>query len=302
MTPIEPSVETPVSTELAASEWLTDSNGDFALAIRHGGNRLFCEQSPYQTVEVFQTETFGKMLTIDSMVMCTELDEAAYHEMIVHVPMQIHAGVRNVLVIGAGDGGTIRELMRYEQIERVTMVEIDDAVVRASKEFLPGISSAFGHPKLDLQIGDGIKFLQEAAAESYDLIVIDSSDPVGPSEGLFSETFYRDVLRVLKPGGGITVQSEGPMFNPSAFKDLNQCLKRVFGQGAVHCYLVFIPTYPTGMWSLTYCSKNGPHPIRDINEASTTAFTSRHPLRYYNLAVHQAAFSLPNHIKAMVNE
>jgi spermidine synthase len=294
--------ETPESTALAASEWLTDSNGQFALAIRHGGNRLFVEQSPYQTVEVFQTETFGKMLTIDSMVMCTEVDEAAYHEMIVHVPMQIHAGVRNVLVIGAGDGGTIRELMRYEQIERVTMVEIDDAVVRASKEFLPSISSAFGHPKLDLRIGDGIKFLQEAAAESYDLIVIDSSDPVGPSEGLFSESFYRDVYRALKTGGVITVQSEGPMFNPSAFRDLNQCLKLVFGTASVNCYLVFIPTYPTGMWSLTYCSKQGPHPVKDLDASSTTAFTTSQPLRYYNLDVHRAAFCLPNHIKAMINE
>jgi spermidine synthase len=294
--------ETPESTDLAASDWLTDSNGQFALAIRHGGNRLFLEQSPYQTVEVFQTETFGKMLTIDSMVMCTEVDEAAYHEMIVHVPMQIHAGVRNVLVIGAGDGGTIRELMRYEQIERVTMVEIDDAVVRASKEFLPGISSAFDHPKLDLRIGDGIKFLAEAVAESYDLIVIDSSDPVGPSEGLFSESFYRDVYRALKTGGVITVQSEGPMFNPSAFKDLNQCLKLVFGQDSVNCYLVFIPTYPTGMWSLTYCTKHGPHPVKDLDQASTTAFTQSQPLRYYNLDVHRAAFCLPNHIKAMINE
>ncbi|NJM46817.1 MAG: polyamine aminopropyltransferase [Alkalinema sp. RU_4_3] len=294
--------ETPQSTDLAASEWLTDSNGHFALAIRHGGNRLFVEQSPYQTVEVFQTETFGKMLTIDSMVMCTEVDEAAYHEMIVHVPMQVHGDVRNVLVIGAGDGGTIRELMRYEQIERVTMVEIDDAVVRASKEFLPSISSAFGHPKLDLQIGDGIKFLQAAAAESYDLIVIDSSDPVGPSEGLFSEGFYRDVYRVLKTGGSLTVQSEGPMFNTSAFKDLNQCLKLVFGQDSVNCYLVFIPTYPTGMWSLTYCTKNGPHPVKALDEASTTAFTTSHPLRYYNIDVHRAAFCLPNHIKAMINE
>jgi spermidine synthase len=294
--------ETPESTGLSTSEWLTDSNGQFAIAIRHGGNRLFQEKSPYQTVEVFQTEAFGKMLTIDSMVMCTEVDEAAYHEMIVHVPMQLHAGVRNVLVIGAGDGGTIRELMRYEQVEQVTMVEIDDAVVRASKEFLPGISSAFGHEKLELRIEDGIKFLQSATADSYDLIVIDSSDPVGPSEGLFSESFYRDVYRALKPGGVITVQSEGPMFNPSAFGDLNQCLKQVFGATSVHCYLVFIPTYPTGMWSLTYCSKSGPHPVKDLDEARTLAFTASAPLRYYNLDVHRAAFCLPNHIKTMIHE
>jgi spermidine synthase len=290
------------TTDLFSSQWLTDSNGQFALAIRHDGNCLFREQSPFQTVEVFQTQAFGKMLTIDSMVMCTEVDEAAYHEMIAQVPMLSHGGVEHVLVIGAGDGGTIRELMRHDSIQQVTMVEIDEAVVRASKQLLPSISSAFDHPKLDLRIDDGIKFLQQATPERYDLIIIDSSDPVGPSEGLFSESFYRDVFRALKPGGVITVQSEGPMFNQSAFQDLNRCLKRVFGLDSVHCYLVFIPTYPTGMWSLTYCRKNGPHPLKDLDENRIQAFSAQHPLRYYNLDVHRAAFCLPNHIKAMIDE
>jgi spermidine synthase len=281
-------------------EWVIDSNGEFAIALKYQGKALFHEKSPYQTVEVFETKEFGKLLTIDRMVMCTERDEAAYHETIVHPAMLTHPGINNVLVIGAGDGGTIRELMRHPQIEKVTMVEIDDAVVRASKQFLPTISTAFDHPKLDLHIDDGIKFVSDAPDNSYDLIIVDSSDPVGPSEGLFSESFYRDVYRCLKPGGVITVQSEAPVFNTSAFVDLNHCLKRVFGVDRVHPMLLFIPTYPTGLWSITHCSKNGPNPIEDFDRDRVEAFTQAHPLRYYNADVHQAAFCLPTYIRELI--
>jgi spermidine synthase len=284
------------------SEWIIDSNGKMALSFHIKGDRLFKEDSPYQTVEVFDTHGNGKILTIDRMVMCTEADEASYHEMLVHVPMQTQLNVKDVLVIGAGDGGTIRELVRYPEIERITMVEIDEAVVRASKQFLPTISSAFNHPKLNLLIDDGIKFVADAADATYDLVIIDSSDPVGPSEGLFTRSFYDDVYRCLRPGGVITVQSESPVFNPKAFVELNQCLKQVFGKDRVHCYLVFIPMYPSGMWSLTYCSKDGSHPVNDCDRAKAEQFAKEHKLRYYNADVHQAAFCLPTYIKEAIDE
>jgi spermidine synthase len=290
----------PASPQTQPNEWLTDSNGQIALSVRFKGDRLFKEESPYQTVEVFDTHSCGKMLTIDSMVMCTEWDEAAYHEMIAHVPMLTHPSIQDVLVIGAGDGGTIRELMRHPGIKQVTMVEIDEAVVRASKLFLPTISSALEDPKLTLLIDDGIKFVQNANDASYDLVIIDSSDPVGPSEGLFTASFYQEVYRILRPGGLITVQSESPSFNPKAFTELNPCLKGIFGQDQVHCYLVFIPTYPTGLWSLTYCSKDGPHPIADLDRAKSAAFAKENGLRYYNEDVHQAAFCLPTYIRNMI--
>ncbi|AFY77891.1 MAG: polyamine aminopropyltransferase [Hydrococcus sp. C42_A2020_068] len=283
------------------SEWVIDGNESIALSIHIKGDRLFKEDSPYQTVEVFDTYGNGKMLTIDRMVMCTEADEASYHEMIAHVPMQTHPSVKDVLVIGAGDGGTIRELVRYPGIERVTMVEIDEAVVRASKQFLPTISSAFNHPKLNLLIDDGIKFVKEAADASYDLVIIDSSDPVGPSEGLFTKSFYEDVYRCLRTGGVVTVQSESPSYNPKAFIELNQCLKQVFGSDRVHCYLVFIPMYPTGMWSLTYCSKQGPHPIENFDYNKAKQFAKEHDLRYYNADIHKAAFCLPTYVQKMIN-
>lgn len=281
-------------------EWVIDTNGKTALSIRIKGEPLFQETSPYQTVEVFDTYDRGKMLTIDRMVMCTEADEANYHEMIVHVPMFTHPNIKDVLVIGAGDGGTIRELMRHPGIERVTMVEIDEVVVRASQQFLPNISSALNHPKLNLLIDDGIKFVENAASDSYDLVIIDSSDPVGPSEGLFSQSFYEHVYRCLRPGGVVTIQSESPLFHPDAFVDLNQCLKQVFGKDSVHCYLVYIPMYPTGMWSLTYCSKQGPHPLHDFDREKAIAFTQQHDLSYYNPDIHQAAFALPTYIQAKI--
>lgn len=283
-------------------QWVTDSNGKMALSVRIQGVRLFHEVSPYQTVEVFDTPGNGKMLTIDRMVMCTEADEAAYHEMIVHVPMLTHPNVKDVLVIGAGDGGTIRELVRHQGIENITMVEIDEAVVRASKQFLPTISSALEHPKLNLLIDDGIKFVKDAGDSSYDLVIIDSSDPVGPSEGLFTKSFYQDVYRCLRSGGVVTVQSESPIFHREAFVDLNQCLKQVFGAEKVHCYLVFIPMYPTGMWSLTYCSKEGAHPVNNFNFEKTAKFTQEHDLRYYNADIHKAAFALPTSIKKMISK
>ncbi len=287
-------------SKISSTEWVTDSNGNFAISIRLKGERLFHEVSPFQTVEVFDTYDRGKMLTIDRMVMCTEADEAAYHEMIAHVPMLTHSDVKDVLVIGAGDGGTIRELVRHQGVERITMVEIDEAVVRASKQFLPTISSALEHPKLNLLIDDGIEFVKNAAENSYDLVIIDSSDPVGPSEGLFTKSFYQDVYRCLRVGGVVTVQSESPIFHQKAFTDLNQCLKQVFGNDSVHCYLVFIPMYPTGMWSLTYCSKQGNHPVDNLDAKKATQFVKEHNLRYYNAHIHKAAFALPGFIREMI--
>jgi spermidine synthase len=288
------------STQFNPSEWVIDSNGKSALSIRIKGDRIFKEESPFQTVEVFDTHDRGKMLTIDRMVMCTESDEANYHEMIVHVPMFANSSIKDVLVIGAGDGGTIRELMRHPGIERVTMVEIDEVVVRASKQFLPTISSALDHPKLNLLIDDGIKFVKEAKENAYDLVIIDSSDPVGPSEGLFTQSFYEDVFRCLRSGGVVTIQSESPLFHPDAFVDLNKCLKQVFGTDSVHPYLVFIPMYPTGMWSLTYCSKQGNHPFNNCDREKAAQFTLEHGLRYYNPDIHQAAFALPGYIQKMI--
>ncbi len=282
------------------SVWFTDKDDNIALSIRHKGDRLFQETSPYQLVEIYDTFKYGKMLTVDKMVMCSERDETAYHEMIVHVPMLANPSVKKVLVIGGGDGGSVREILRHPQVESVTMVEIDEVVVRASREFLPSLSSSLDDPKLNLIIGDGIKYLEEVEDESFDFIVVDSSDPVGPSVGLFSADFYKNVYRALTPNGMMAAQSESPRFNQEAFVDLSHCLQNVFSPENVHTYLAFIQTYPTGMWSFTYGTKGGTHPVTSLNVERAAEFAQAHELKYYNSAIHQAAFCLPTFIQTML--
>ena len=283
------------------AEWIIDRDGNTALSIRFK-ECLFCQQSLYQTVEVFDTYDRGKMLTLDRIIMCTELDETAYHEMLVHVPMFTDTPIRDVLVIGGGDGGTVRELVRHEQIEHITMVEIDKVVIKAAREFLPNISSAFEHPKLKLLIEDGIKFVRETADETFDLVLVDSSDPVGPAEGLFTQSFYQDVYRCLRPGGLVTVQSESPSFNRKVFVEINQCLQEIFGNEQVHPYLAFIPMYPSGMWSFTCASKQGNHPLHNFNRDRAVQFAQAQNLSYYNADIHQAAFCLPTKIQKALSD
>ncbi len=282
--------------------WFTDRDDNIALSIRHKGELLYNEKSPYQKVQVYDTYAFGRMLTIDNMVMCTEKDEHSYHEMLIHIPMQSHPNPKNILLIGAGDGGSARELVRYESVEKITQVEIDEKVVEASRQFLPGISSAYGHPKLDLRIEDGIKFVRESAPATYDLIIIDGSDPQGPAEGLFSIDFFKDVYRCLKSDGILCFQSESPHCNSHAFVELNQCQKQIYGKNNVHTYLAHVPMYPSGIWSFMYASKGNLHPYKTLDTDEVNSFVKKHKLRYYSADIHKAAFVLPYYVKEMIEE
>ena len=279
--------------------WFTERDENIALSLKHNG-KLYEQQSDFQKVEIYETLAYGNMLTLDGLVMCTEKDEYVYHEMITHVPVLTHGQVRKALIIGGGDGGTARELLKHPGIDEVVMVEIDSKVVEASKSFLPGISSALDHPKLNLIIDDGIKYVAGSTAESFDLVIVDSTDPVGPSEGLFTEAFYRDVYRILKPAGVMVTQSESPRFNNKVFKEIYACYREIFGTSYVHCYLAYIPTYPTGMWSFSYSTKGGKHPVKDFDNQKGESFVMANTLNYYNPHIHKAAFALPNFVKEMI--
>lgn len=282
--------------------WFTDKDENQALSLRHKGDVLFNETTPYQQVRVFDTASYGKMLAINNMIMCTERDEFHYHEMIVHPAMQTLGSAKNILVIGGGDGGTIREIFRYPGVEKVTLVEIDEAVVRASKAHLPSVASEFSNPKLELIIGDGIRFVAEAKESVYDMIIVDGSDPVGPAKGLFSKEFYTNVQRALKPKGLMITQSESPMFHEGAFVELNGCLKSLFGKEAVHTLLFHATTYPSGMWSLMMATKGAIHPTKAWTSDTAAQFSRSANLRYYNEDVHRGAFSLPNFVRKMLGE
>ena len=282
--------------------WFTERNNDIALSLRHKGDRLFNGQSDFQKVEIYDTYAYGRLLTLDGMVMTTQQDEYVYHEMISHIPMQSHPDPKRVLVIGGGDGGVVREILRYEGLEEVVMVEIDKMVIDASKEFLPEIASEFGNPRLSLHVADGIEYVNGSKDEAFDIVIVDSTDPVGPAEGLFTPEFYSSVKRILKPGGIMVTQSESPRFNAKVFREIFDCYKDIYGNDKVHCYFAYIPTYPSGMWSFSFSSKGDIHPLEGFDHARAESFATQHGLRYYNGDIHRAAFALPGFVKTLLTE
>lgn len=280
--------------------WFTERDENIALSLKHSGNQLYKKDSAFQRVEIYETQAYGNMLTLDGMVMCTQKDEYVYHEMITHVPMMSNLAAKRALVIGGGDGGTVRELLRYEQLEEITLVEIDELVIEACKLHLPETAIAFENPRLNLLVEDGIKYIKECSDAQYDLIIVDSADPVGPGEGLFTAEFYEGVYRCLTKDGVMITQSESPRFNSAVFAEIYDTYKQIFGKGNVHCYLAAIPTYPTGTWSFSYSAKGEAHPLR-FDAAAAADFSKRQGLKYYNEAIHQAAFALPNFVQELLN-
>ena len=280
--------------------WFTERDDNIALSLRHTGSRLFHKKSKYQKVEIYDTYQYGKMLTCDGIIMCTEKDEYVYHEMITHVAMFTHPDVKNILIIGGGDGGTVRELLRHENVEKIDMIEIDKVVIEAAQKYLTKSSFAFNHDKVTVKIEDGIKYVLSAPDETYDLIIIDSGDPVGPAEGLFTENFYQCIYKILKPQGILIAQSESPRFNVHFFREIYQRYKKVFKKENVHCYLAYIPTYPSGMWSFSYNVKGSIHPLKNLRSDEARIFTEKHDLKYYSDEIHKSAFVLPKFVKDLI--
>jgi len=260
---------------------------------------LFCEQSEYQLVEVYETDTWGNLMTIDGMVMLSEKDEFVYHEMLSHVGMFAHPNPERVLIIGGGDGGTAREVLRHQSVKKVDMVEIDETVVRASKEFLQDVGD-WDNPKLNVLFEDGIKYVQDIQ-EPYDVIIIDGSDPVGPAEGLFKKDFMQACYNGLAENGILTAQTESPWV-----QDYHSSMNRVFtALDAIYdvsrMYLAYIPLYPAGMWSFAYASKGLEPSADDVIERVKSGMDRFGPqLRYYNEEVHKGCFALPNFVRDII--
>ncbi len=294
-------VEDQVKPQYKREIWFTERDENIALSIRHKGKLLYNESSPYQEIKVYDTFAYGKMLTIDGAIMCTEKDEYGYHEMLVHIPMLTHPAPKKVLVIGGGDGGTIREILRHPQLEKVTMVEIDKQVIEASKRFLPTLSSAFEHPKLELVIGDGIQYINNTPPESFDIILVDGNDQEGPSEGLFTQAFYEQIHKCLKPEGIFCTHSESPYFFKEMFIFITHCHQAIYGKENVHNFLAYIPTYPTGMWSFIYANKGEIHPIKNLDDIKSNTFSKQQNLQYYSAEMHRSAFALPPFVRHMLS-
>mgnify|MGYP006285962499 CR=1 FL=1 len=281
--------------------WFTDKDENIALSIRAKGELLFDKTSAYQRTRVYDSYGFGKVLTIDNMIMCTERDEAHYHEMICHPAIFAHKNVKDVLIIGGGDGGTAQQVLKHAGVEKVILVEIDANVIEASKLHFGSISSVFRQPRLEVRIEDGIEYLKNSADASFDVIIIDGSDPVGPAKGLYSETFYRDCKRALKKNGILVTQGESPVFNREVFVALNQCLTDIFPKEQVHVLLFHIFTYPTGIWSFQIAAKSALDML-NINKKETDHFVQKQQLKYYNSDIHASAFVLPNYVRELLKD
>jgi len=258
---------------------------------------LYSKQSEYQLTEVYETDTWGNLMTIDGMVMLSEKDEFVYHEMIAHTALFSHPNPERVLIIGGGDGGTAREVMKHPAVQHLDMVEIDRNVVEASRLHFPDVGD-FENPKINLLFEDGIAFVKNVT-ESYDVIIIDGSDPVGPAEGLFKKEFYQSCYEALNEDGILTSQTESPWVKSyhQSIQAVFRNLKELFPVSSM--YLCFIPLYPAGMWSMAFASKNYEACDSAVQERIKNS-TFAGNLRYYNSEIHYASFALPNFVKDIV--
>ncbi|WP_310601892.1 polyamine aminopropyltransferase [Anaerosporobacter sp.] len=278
--------------------WFTEEhtkNVRFSIKV---DKQLVSRQGDFQRIDVFETKEFGKILTLDGFLMVTEKDEFIYHEMITHVPMAVNPAIKKVLVIGAGDGGTIRELTRYETIEHIDMVEIDSEVVNVCKEYLPQTACKLDDKRVHIHYEDGLKFVRTPVDE-YDLIIVDSTDPFGPGEGLFTKEFYGNCYKALTENGILINQHESPYYENDlkAMQRAHRNIKGVFPVSTV--YQMHIPTYPSGHWLFGFASK-GLSPVKDLDADAWNKLGLK--TKYYNTNLHLGAFALPNYVMELLEE
>ncbi|SHJ62880.1 spermidine synthase [Anaerocolumna jejuensis DSM 15929] len=278
--------------------WYTENHTEEARFSIKIDKQLVSLQSDFQRIDIFESGEFGRILTLDGYLMVTEKDEFIYHDMITHVPMAVNPSISKVLVIGAGDGGTIRELLRYPNIEHIDMVEIDEEVVRVCKEFLPQTACGLSDPKVHLYFEDGLRYVRGKVGE-YDLILVDSTDPFGPGEGLFTKEFYGNCYRALKEDGILVNQHES-MYYSSYAASMTRAHKRIQDTFPIaRVYQAHIPTYPSGHWLFGFASKKY-DPIKDLKAEAWNKLGLK--TRYYNTELHLGSFAIPNYIKEQLEE
>ena len=268
---------------------------DFSIKVQE---HLYTAKSPFQQIDFFKSEEFGVFFTLDGLMMVNEKDEFIYHDMITHVAMATNPNIKRVLVIGGGDGGTVRELTRYSSIERIDMVEIDEMVVRACEKYLPITANQLKDERVSLYFEDGLKFIH-GKEKAYDLILVDSTDPIGPGEGLFSEAFYKDCFKALSDEGILVNQHESPYYSNYAkeMKRSHKKIEKIFPISKV--YQFHMPTYPSGHWLFGFASK-ALDPIQDFKPEQWKAFGIK--TKYYNTDLHKGAFALPTYVNQMLKE
>lgn len=255
---------------------------------------LYSEETPFQRIDILDTFEFGKILVLDGVIMLTEKDEFIYHEMITHVPMAVRPDIKKVLVIGAGDGGVVHQLNQYSTIEKIDVVEIDRRVVEVCRDYFD-ITKSFDDPRVTLYFEDGLKFVRTIHNE-YDLIIVDSTDPFGPGEGLFTKEFYGNCYKALNENGILINQHESPYYTDDALAMMRAHRKIATTFEVSKVYQAHIPTYPSGHWLFGFASK-GIEPDQDVSAWNALNINTR----YYNTNLHRGCFQLPNYVLDMLD-
>lgn len=260
--------------------------------------QLCSRESEFQRIDVFDSPEFGRFLVLDGYMMLTEKDEFIYHEMITHVPMAVHPHVRDVLVIGGGDGGACRELIRYGEIEHIDLVDIDEEVTKICRKYLPFTACGLDDPRVHVHFEDGLKFIR-TKSDAYDLIIVDSTDPFGPGEGLFTREFYGNCYKALRDDGIMVNQHESPFYPEDALA-CQRAHKRIVESFPVsRVYQAHIPTYPSGHWLFGFASKKY-HPLKNLDEKRWNARGIK--CRYYTTTLHKGAFYIPAYVEELLSD
>lgn len=278
--------------------WYTENHTDNVKFSIKVDKHLRSAESEYQRIDIFESKEFGRMLTLDGYLMVTEKDEYIYHEMITHIPMAVNPDITNVLVIGAGDGGTVRELTRYNNIKNIDMVEIDEMVVEICREYLPQTACRLSDPRVNIFYQDGLRFVRSKENE-YDLIIVDSTDPFGVGEGLFTKEFYGNCFKALKNDGILVNQHESTFYTSYAnsMKRAHSRIKSIFPIALV--YQAHIPTYPSGHWLFGFASKKY-DPRTDLKADLWNSLGIK--TKYYNTYLHTGCFAIPNNVRDQLRE
>lgn len=271
--------------------WFTEKQTEnFGITIKVN-KTLHTEQTEFQKLEMVETEEFGNMLLLDGMVMTSKVDEFVYHEMVAHPVLNTHPNPKNVLVVGGGDGGVIREILKHDKVEKAVLVEIDGKVIEYSKKYLPEIAGELDNPRVEVKVDDGFMHIIKSK-DLYDVIMVDSTEPVGPAAPLFERGFYQGIYEALKDDGIFVAQTDNPWFKADLIQKVNRDVREIFP--ITRTYIANIPTYPSGMWTFTLGSKKyDPVAVKeeDIKDL---------PTKYYSPELHHACFKLPKFVKALV--
>lgn len=269
--------------------WFTEGclphGSSFGLEIK---GLLHKEQTPYQLIEIYETTKFGNLMVIDGCMMLSTFDNFLYHEMMSHPALFTHPNPKNVVIIGGGDCGTLKEVAKHKSVESIWQIDIDEQVTRLAEKYFPELCEANNDERCHFYFGDGIAWMKNTQAQSIDLIIVDSTDPVGPAEGLFTKAFYQDCIRALKPNGLLVQQTESPLYHQQLIKDTHQAMRDA-GFNQLQLLSFPQPVYPSGWWSATMATKELLPSTFRKEDAEKKSFKTH----YYNANIHQAAMALP---------